>query len=103
MLFGFLYFVFNFNREKTHKQTALKSAVSAVTQWLSVFEPSEDCAVDSSPLVEFGQLMSGVRTIVFHLLLFILFVLMPAYIALSHYYDTYSYEYAWSVTAAYLS
>eukprot|EP01034_Spumella_vulgaris_P025052 gene25052-31462_t len=48
-------------------------------------------------------LMSSVRTIVFHLLLFILLVLMPAYIALSHYYDTYSYEYAWSVTAAYLS
>ena len=57
----------------------------------------------SDHVKDFGEVMSGIRQLCLSCCLFILLVVLPVHVALGAFYSTYSYQYAWVLSIAFLS
>lgn len=86
-------------------------ALLSVSEWLDPFDATTDTSnnIDDDEnssldnVVKFGRFMRAMRMSCAVISLFIIIVLMPTFATLSSLYDTYDHEYAWAVTANYLS
>lgn len=78
--------------------------VKSVTEWMSAFRPTDPQKIsECAGITVLGEVAHRIRLIYLSVAMLVCLVLLPCYVALTHFYNTYSYEYAWLVTGVYLS
>ncbi len=97
-----------FNKKETeHKWiTWIKKNFLLLQTWWEVYQSIHLSNFYLQPLdyiYEFGIVIKGIRTMTIRLTLFIVVFLLPVHIGLSTVYGTYTYQYAWVLSMAYLS
>eukprot|EP01034_Spumella_vulgaris_P028401 gene28401-35249_t len=90
-------------RAHAEPDSVLKSSVAAAKEWMAVFAAQTGDLRSLSHIAQFGRFMRALRWSVFLMLCFIVVILLPTYSALSTAFDTYTFEYAWEVSATYLT
>eukprot|EP01040_Poterioochromonas_malhamensis_P010101 gene10101-10980_t len=97
-----------FNNKKIEYKwiTWIKKNFLLLQTWWEVYQSIHLSNFYLQPLdhiYDFGIVMKGIRTMTIRLTIFIIVFLLPVHIGLSTVYGTYTYQYAWVLSMAYLS
>jgi Leucine-rich repeat (LRR) protein len=100
-------------RNRISESWGLETIARYYDKWMHHIEysPQRDSVAsesgrDANPLLAYKYVIhvcEEVGQMSLYCTIFVLVVLMPVYVGVSHYYGTHEYEYAWTVSAAFLS